>query len=91
MTFTEIAKLVGEKWQNLTPAEKEPYEQRAAAAKDKYNSDIVEYKKTDLYAAYAQYLVEFKTRQLNQQQGMAYNSSQRQLCIGPQLISPNSD
>merc|ERR1711939_1067025 len=26
LSFTEIAKLVGENWQNLTPGEKDPYE-----------------------------------------------------------------
>ena len=69
LSFTEIAKLVGENWQNLPPAEKEPYEQRASVAKEKYNADLVEYKKTGLYVAYARYLVEFKVRQSNQQQG----------------------
>jgi hypothetical protein len=70
MTFTEIAKLVGEKWQNLSPGEKEPFEQKAMAAKEKYNADLAEYKKTSMYSAYAAYLEEFKTRQSNQQQGM---------------------
>ncbi|KAK5624615.1 hypothetical protein RRF57_000331 [Xylaria bambusicola] len=37
LTFTEIAKLVGENWQNLGRAEKEPFEKQANEAKEKYN------------------------------------------------------
>jgi hypothetical protein len=69
LSFTEIAKLVGENWQNLSPTEKEPYEQQAFAAKEKFNSELAEYKKTAKYLEYAQYLLEFKARQASQQPG----------------------
>jgi hypothetical protein len=69
LTFTEIAKLVGEHWQNLDPAEKEVYESQANAAKDKYHRDLAEYKKTPDYRKYAHYLQEFKERQAKQHQG----------------------
>jgi len=68
LSFTEIAKLVGENWQNLAPEEKEPYEQQASSAKEKYNNELAEYKKTNSYKEYSQYLAEFKARQSNQQQ-----------------------
>lgn len=70
LSFTEIAKLVGENWQSLSPSEKEPYEQQAFADKERYNSQLGEYKKTPQYKEYAHYLAEFKARQSNQQQGM---------------------
>ncbi|KAI3400450.1 hypothetical protein diail_3071 [Diaporthe ilicicola] len=66
LTFTEIAKLVGENWQGLTQAEKEPYERDAQAAKEKYNRDLAEYKKTPDYKKYLQYLQEFKAKHANQ-------------------------
>lgn len=69
LTFTEIAKLVGENWQNLSQAEKEPYESQAQAAKDKYNHDLAEYKKTPGYRAYMNYLQDFKAKHANQSQG----------------------
>jgi hypothetical protein len=69
LSFTEIAKLVGENWQNLAPAEKEPYEQQAFSAKERYNNELAEYKKTNNYKEYAQYLADFKARQSNQHQG----------------------
>ncbi|KAK3393004.1 hypothetical protein B0H63DRAFT_6575 [Podospora didyma] len=62
LTFTEIAKLVGENWQSLSQAEKEPYESQAQAVKDKYHSDLAEYKKTAEYKKYMAYLQEFKTK-----------------------------
>ncbi|ROW11615.1 hypothetical protein VMCG_01433 [Cytospora schulzeri] len=62
LTFTEIAKLVGENWQGLSQAEKEPYERQAQAAKDKYNQDLAEYKKTPEYKKYLQYLQDFKAK-----------------------------
>jgi hypothetical protein len=70
LTFTEIAKLVGENWQNLTPSDKEPFERQAQAAKDKYNADLAEYKKTPLYKKYMAYLQEFKAKHSMQSQGM---------------------
>ncbi|OLN88818.1 High mobility group protein B3 [Colletotrichum chlorophyti] len=75
LTFTEIAKLVGEHWQNLTPAEKEPYETQALKAKERYNHDLAEYKKTAEYRKYSQYLQDFKSRQASANQ--AKESSKR--------------
>lgn len=62
LTFTEIAKLVGENWQNLSQAEKEPFESLAQSMKDRYNNDLAEYKKTPQYKTYAAYLAEFKAK-----------------------------
>ncbi len=71
LSFTEIAKLVGENWQNLSPSEKEPYETQASNAKDIYNAELVEYKKTENYRKYSEYLQEFKEKQSNLQHGMS--------------------
>lgn len=63
LSFTEIAKLVGENWQNLDQIERESYENQANAAKDKYRRRLAEYKKTPEHQRYAQYLQEFKEKQ----------------------------
>lgn len=68
LSFTEIAKLVGENWQNLTPSEKEPFEQQAFAAKEKYTQELSEYRQTDSYRAYSEYLMDFKAKQLQLQE-----------------------
>lgn len=77
LSFTEIAKLVGENWQNLSPGEKEPYEQQAFSAKERYNNELAEYKKTNQYKEYSQYLADFKARQSNQQQVSDLDAAKR--------------
>lgn len=75
LTFTEIAKLVGENWQNLGRAEKEPFERQANEAKEKYNHDLTEYKKTQECMKYNEYLREFRKRQAAQTQGIQLHQS----------------
>ncbi|GAB7357451.1 hypothetical protein MBLNU459_g8373t2 [Dothideomycetes sp. NU459] len=62
LSFTEIAKIVGEHWQELSPQEKEPCERQAQALKEKYYAELNEYKKTPRYTEYQEYLAEFKAR-----------------------------
>lgn len=69
LTFTEIAKLVGENWQSLRPEEKDVFESQANFAKEKYNRELTEYKKTPEYRKYSQYLHDFKERQAKQYKG----------------------
>lgn len=63
LSFTEIAKLVGENWQTLSPAEKEPFEAQAFAQKEKYTIELAEYRQTENYKIYSQYLADFKAKQ----------------------------
>ncbi|KFY91582.1 hypothetical protein V500_04589 [Pseudogymnoascus sp. VKM F-4518 (FW-2643)] len=62
LSFTEIAKLVGKNWQNLTTSEKEPYEQQAFDAKGKYTIGLAEYRQTESYEAYSEYLQGFNAK-----------------------------
>lgn len=62
LSFTEIARLVGERWQKLNPVQKETFESHASTLKETYNSELVEYKKTDVYKEYSQYLVDFRAK-----------------------------
>ncbi|OQN95201.1 hypothetical protein B0A48_18624 [Cryoendolithus antarcticus] len=61
-SFTEIAKTVGERWRVLAQDEKATYESRSQAAKDKYYSQLSEYKKTSKFAEYQIYLADFKAK-----------------------------
>lgn len=70
LTFTEIAKLVGENWQSLSQAEKEPFESQAQAIKDRYHADLAEYKKTTDFKKYCAYLQDFKAKHSLPSQGM---------------------
>ncbi|GAB7345397.1 hypothetical protein MBLNU457_3738t1 [Dothideomycetes sp. NU457] len=67
LSFTEIAKLVGERWQGLDLASKEPCERQAQEMKEKYYNELSEYKKTEEYQTYQKYLNEFKAKH-NQKQ-----------------------
>ena len=62
LSFTEIAKRVGEQWQSLDPHVKGQYESRAASAKEKYRADIAQYKTTDHYREYNEYLHAFNLK-----------------------------
>lgn len=62
MSFTEIAKTVGERWQVLDPSIRERYEKKAGLAKEKYYADLSAYKRTEEYAQYQQYLADFKAK-----------------------------
>ena len=70
LSFTEIAKLVGENWQSLPIAEREAFERQANAAKEKYHRDLSDYKKTPEYRRYTHYLQEFREKQAKQNQGL---------------------
>jgi hypothetical protein len=60
LSFTEIAKIVGEKWQVLPADDRESCERQANGAKEKYYAELAEYKKTPNFEAYQKYLEDFK-------------------------------
>lgn len=62
LSFTEIAKVVGERWQVLPAEERDACERQANGAKEKYYARLAEYKKTPQYEAYQKYLEEFKAK-----------------------------
>jgi HMG (high mobility group) box len=62
LSFTDIAKLVGDRWQKLSPEEKEPFESKASDAKEKFHAELTQYKKTDSYKEYIQYTADFKVK-----------------------------
>ena len=62
LSFTEIAKLAGKNWKKLTAREKEPYEQQAFDAKEKYMTELAEYRKTQGYKDYSEYLESFNAK-----------------------------
>ena len=62
LSFTDIAKRVGERWQILAMEEKEAFESEASFAKEKYNAEMARYKRTANYREYAQYIADFKLK-----------------------------
>jgi hypothetical protein len=69
LTFAEIAKVVGGRWQVLPAEAQETYRRQANDAKEKYHSKMIEYKKSPEYDAYQKYLEEFKTKHTPSRKG----------------------
>jgi hypothetical protein len=72
LSFTEIAKVVGERWQVLPAEIREACEQQANVAKDKFYSELSDYKKTPEYLQYQEYLTDFKAKHRNPRSGNIY-------------------
>jgi hypothetical protein len=64
ISFTEIAKVVGERWQALPAEAREAYQRQANAGKEKYLAELAEYKGSPKYSAYQKYLKDFKAKQI---------------------------
>jgi len=62
LSFTEIAKVVGERWRDLPMDAREACECQANAAKEKYYAELAEYKKSSQYDTYQKYLKDFKAK-----------------------------
>lgn len=75
LSFTEIAKTVGERWQQASSAQKEPYDTEAAAAKEAHALEMAKYKRTSHYREYQKYLAEFKSKNPDPSAGMSSSSA----------------
>ncbi|KAH8731470.1 hypothetical protein GQ44DRAFT_722439 [Phaeosphaeriaceae sp. PMI808] len=62
LSFTEIAKVVGERWQVLPAEERDACERQANGAKEKYYAEFADYKKTPQYESYQKYLEDFRAK-----------------------------
>ncbi len=63
LSFTDLSKVVGEKWQQLTRDGKEEWKTKAAVPWENYKAELAEYQKTDGFREYQRYLTEFKATQ----------------------------
>ncbi|CAM0139861.1 unnamed protein product, partial [Umbelopsis sp. WA50703] len=63
MSFTDLAKIVGDRWKSISPDEKEIYERTATKAKEEYLEALAKYEKTDEHKDYQQYLIDFRIKQ----------------------------
>ncbi|KAI9260218.1 hypothetical protein BY458DRAFT_516532 [Sporodiniella umbellata] len=60
-SFTDLAKIIGNRWKSITTAEKDTYERSALKARESYLKQTEEYQKTEAYHHYQQYLSDFKS------------------------------
>ncbi|KAG2235495.1 hypothetical protein INT48_007893 [Thamnidium elegans] len=59
-SFTDLAKIIGDRWKNISPEEKESYEVNALKSREEYLKKLEEYHKTDSFKKYQQYISDFK-------------------------------
>lgn len=71
LSFVNIAKEVGKRWQNLPAAQKRGWESEAARAMQEFEAQMDEYKRTDSWRKYQRYLHEFKSQQSQQSQSQS--------------------
>jgi hypothetical protein len=48
-SFTDLAKIIGDRWKNISAEEKERYESRALTEREAYLKKVADYQKTDAY------------------------------------------
>lgn len=63
LSFSELAKIVGDQWKNLNNIDKQNYELMAMRAKDEYLAALERYRQTPQYHCHQEYLNEFKAKQ----------------------------
>ncbi|KAI8582174.1 hypothetical protein K450DRAFT_229374 [Umbelopsis ramanniana AG] len=63
MSFTELARIVGNRWKNIESNVKQTYEDAANLAKDEYLRELAEYQKTEEHKHYQKYLTDFRSKQ----------------------------
>ena len=51
IAFTDVARVLGEKWKNIDPAEKTEFEEQAAKDKIRYQQQMADYKAKKAEAA----------------------------------------
>ena len=64
LSFTDLSKIMGEKWQRLTRDEKEVWKKKSAVPWERYKAGLAEYQKTDGFREYQRYLTEFEATQV---------------------------
>jgi hypothetical protein len=62
LSFTEIAQLVGRRWQLLAPDTRQALEKEADVAREKYIAAVTDYRMTPQYAQYRRYLADFNAK-----------------------------
>ena len=86
LSFTELSRQVGERWQALSPEERDYWKQKAAIPWEKYKADLAQYQKTEQYQEYLKYLGEFKAAEARKHPEKKQGSTHRQsplLCKKP--------
>lgn len=75
LSFVNIAREVGRRWQDLPAEQKRVWESNAARSMQEFEAQMDEYKKTDSWRKHQVYLNEFKVQQAQSSTGKRPNAS----------------
>lgn len=64
LSFTDLSKVVGEQWQQLSRDQKEEWKNRRAVPWERYKAELADYHKTDEFQEYQRYSADFKAAQI---------------------------
>ncbi|KAI8578260.1 hypothetical protein K450DRAFT_247987 [Umbelopsis ramanniana AG] len=84
MSFTDLAKIVGDRWKSISSEEKDQYDRTALKAKEEYLEALSKYEQTDEHKDYQRYLADFKVKQ--QAAARAVGKPRKR----PKMASPSS-
>ena len=88
LSFTDLSKVVGESWQQLSRDEKDGWRQKGAVPWERYKIELAEYQKTDAFREYQRYLADFRAAQnAKNPQGNPGTTVQRPLSSTPRSHS----
>ncbi|KAF1951514.1 hypothetical protein CC80DRAFT_553167 [Byssothecium circinans] len=95
LSFVDIAREVGRRWQELPAEKKRVWESQAARAMQEFEAQMDEYKNTDNWRKYQAYLTGFKSQQQQQAGGKrpgpsrtnSYNNRRVNSCASPSASS----
>lgn len=91
MPFTEVSRLVGDRWQALPPVEKEQWKQLAAVPWETYKQNLATYQQTEHYRKHEEYVANFKAAQFaKQNEGLAWVSPFQGLREGEGMLRQRS-
>lgn len=62
LSFVDLAKIAGQRWQALAPSDKDSWNGNASNAKKAYDAELARYRETDEYKRYSDYLAEFNSK-----------------------------
>ena len=95
MPFSEISKLVGDRWQALPPGKREEWKAAAMIPWEKYKEDMAAYQKTEDFEKYEQYVAKFKAAQEAKESGGIQRVSSSRGFAGDlqqlETFEPNAD
>jgi len=90
LSFVDIAREVGRRWQDLPASHKREWESEAARAMQEFEAQMDEYKRTDNWRKYQKYLNDFRSQQ-SQSQSQSQPQSQPSSAKRPNTSRSTTD